>query len=66
MFGLVQLPDLVEPNRPLHDVLTDVHRGLAWTLIVLLTLHVAAALYHGLVRRDGVVRAMAPWPLRGP
>ncbi len=64
VFGLVQLPDLVGPDRALHDALTLVHRGLSWLLLALLALHVLAALYHGLVRRDGVLAAMAPWSVR--
>jgi cytochrome b561 len=27
----------------------------------LIVVHLAAALFHALVRRDGVFRAMAPW-----
>jgi cytochrome b561 len=38
----------------------DVHTFLAWTLLVLIGLHVAAALYHYLLRRDGVLQTMLP------
>lgn len=61
IFGYVQLPDLVAPDKQLHESLTLVHRGLAWTLFALLALHVGAAIYHHLVRRDDVLTAMVPW-----
>ena len=32
-FGLVQLPDLVAPNRPLYETLHTTHDVLAWTLV---------------------------------
>jgi len=38
----------------------DVHTFLAWTLLVLIGLHIAAALYHYFVRRDGVLQRMLP------
>ena len=38
----------------------DVHTFLAWMLVVLIGLHVAAALYHYFVRRDGVLQRMLP------
>jgi cytochrome b561 len=37
-----------------------VHVTLAFILIGLIGIHVAAALYHGIVRRDGVISRM--WP----
>jgi cytochrome b561 len=36
-----------------------VHGALAWIRVVLVALHVAAALYHQLVRRDALLRRMA-------
>ncbi len=35
-----------------------VHSPLAWLLVLLVIGHVAAALWHGLVRKDGVLRRM--------
>lgn len=45
-FGVLPLPDLLERNRELGDVLTTVHVGLNYTLAALVILHVAAALKH--------------------
>ena len=38
----------------------DTHSFLAWSAIVLLALHVLAALYHQFVRRDDVLKRMLP------
>jgi cytochrome b561 len=35
----------------------------AWLLLGLIGLHVAAALFHGVVKRDGVLASMWPWPI---
>lgn len=58
VFGLFPLPQLVEPNSPYHDLLGEAHETLAFTLIVLIIVHVAAALYHHMVLRDDVMRRM--------
>lgn len=60
VFGLLPLPDLVEPNPLLHERLELLHRSLAYTLFTMLTLHVAAAVHHHLVRRDNVLASMLP------
>jgi cytochrome b561 len=44
----------------LHDPLESVHNVLAWSAIVLIPLHIAAALYHQFIRRDDVLRRMLP------
>jgi cytochrome b561 len=61
--GLVRLPDLVSKDKALADVLHDVHFTLAWTLAVLVGLHVAAAFKHHFLDRDGLLWRMS---LRGP
>ena len=45
----------------LHTLLWNAHRFLALCFFALIVVHLAAALFHALVRRDGVFRAMAPW-----
>jgi len=60
IYGIVTLPHLVAPRARIGMVAGDVHTFLAWTLLVLIGLHVAAALYHYLLRRDGVLQRMLP------
>jgi hypothetical protein len=38
------------------------HFYLAFAFFAVVLMHIAAALFHALVRRDGVFDAMAPWP----
>jgi cytochrome b561 len=61
--GLLRLPDLVSKDKALADVLKQVHFTLAWTLAVLVGLHVAAALKHHFLDKNGLLWRMS---LRGP
>jgi len=60
-FHLLQLPDLVSPNRPLYDFLHETHETLAWILVAVATLHVLGALKHHFVYKDNVLRRMLPF-----
>ena len=60
-FGLVQLPGLVVPSKPLGEILHVLHSVLATSLLVLAGLHVLAALMHQFVDRDGLLYRMLPW-----
>jgi cytochrome b561 len=63
----VHLPPIAPHEARLQAALHAAHVWLAFLLFGIILLHVAAALFHGLVRRDGVFSAMAPWrPWRGP
>lgn len=59
-FNLFALPNLVEKNRELHELLEEVHLVLALTLLALIVLHVLAGLFHYFVRRDDVLSRMIP------
>jgi cytochrome b561 len=59
-FGLMQLPDLVAPDHGLKEGLEDVHQTLAKVLYALAGLHVAAAIKHQFVDRDGLLARMLP------
>jgi cytochrome b561 len=54
------LPALVGDDEDLADRLQAWHIDAAWVLLALVCLHVAAALFHHFVLRDGVLRRM--WP----
>ncbi|VWD20569.1 cytochrome B561 [Burkholderia contaminans] len=56
--GGVQLPALVSADPVTFAWLRVAHRVLAYLFFATFLAHFAAALYHGLIRRDGVVRAM--------
>jgi cytochrome b561 len=61
-FGLLQLPDFVPKDKALAELIKPWHGYLAWTLAVLVCLHVAAALKHHVIDRDGLLQRM--WPGR--
>jgi cytochrome b561 len=63
-FGLVTLPDFIEPNRAAFERLHAAHEAMAKTLAVLALVHVAAALKHHFIDRDDVLRRMLPLPAR--
>jgi cytochrome b561 len=60
MFGL-ELPKLIATRAPGWGWTGDVHALLAYyVMLTLIGLHVAAALYHYFIRRDGVLQRMLP------
>lgn len=60
LFGLAPLPRLVEEASPLGRSLGGWHKTLGWILLVLIGLHVGAALVHLLVYKDRVMSRMMP------
>ncbi|KUZ65442.1 cytochrome B [Burkholderia ubonensis] len=56
--GGVQLPAIVSADPVAFAWLRIAHRWVAYLFFATFLAHFAAALYHGLVRRDGVLRAM--------
>ena len=62
VFGVLPLPDWVPVNRELADTLKALHHWLAYALGGLVALHVAAALKHQFIDRDGLLARM--WPAR--
>ena len=60
--GLIPLPMPVPKDDPFGVLMQTVHPTVAITLLALIALHIAGASYHGLVKRDGVVRRMWPGP----
>lgn len=60
LFGSVRLPQILPASDSLHTLLWNAHFYLAFAFFAIVLLHVAAALFHALVRRDGVFQTMAP------
>jgi cytochrome b561 len=59
LIGGWHLPAILPQSDSLHTLLWDAHFYLAFAFFALILLHVAAALFHALVRRDGVFETMA-------
>jgi cytochrome b561 len=59
LYGSVHLPAILPQSDSLHAVLWNAHFYLAFAFFALILMHIAAALFHALVRRDGVFEAMA-------
>ncbi|HTT82527.1 MAG TPA: cytochrome b [Rhizomicrobium sp.] len=61
LYGPIHLPQIMPHDDTLHAILRSAHTWLAWLLFATILLHVAAALFHALIRRDGVFQSMASW-----
>lgn len=66
LYGVVPWPDLpylphLADKKPVEDFFATLHAYGAWGLIVLIALHVGAALRHHFMLRDDVLRRMLPW-----
>jgi cytochrome b561 len=57
-FGLFHVPQFTSENRELANTLEDRHILMAYVLLALIMIHVAAALYHHFGRRDSVLTGM--------
>jgi cytochrome b561 len=65
VFGLVTIPALAAPNSQAADLVLKLHGLLANLILVLVGMHVGAAVVlHYLIRRDGVLARMLPWAAR--
>ena len=60
IWGGVTLPAILPQSDSLHTALWNAHFYLAFVFFALILMHVAAALFHALVRRDGVFDTMGP------
>lgn len=59
-FGLFMLPDFLSPDDYLFRRLIDIHKWLGYLLMLLVFVHVGAALRHHLLFRDDTLRKMLP------
>ncbi len=60
LFGIVPLPDFVPVSKPLAELIKPWHKISAFGLAGLVLLHVAAALKHHWIDRDGLLERMLP------
>ena len=64
-FGLFNLPMIVEKNEALATQLFTLHRWVGWLVIMIVLVHISAALYHYFIRRDDVLKRMLPRAMGG-
>lgn len=57
-FWLFDLPPIWSADRPFSEAMFRVHRGLGVLIALLVTVHIAAALYHHFVLKDRVLTRM--------
>jgi cytochrome b561 len=55
-----RVPAIMPENKTLFHAFNSLHESGAWALMSLIAIHAAAALFHGLVLKDGVLRRMLP------
>ena len=60
LFGALPLPDLVAANPDLAETLKPLHKFSAYAMAALIVLHVAGALKHQWIDRDGLLQRMLP------
>ncbi len=64
LLGIVALPMLTAKDKAVAERWGDVHGTLAWLVLALIALHIAGALFHLLVKKDGVMARMLPGAAR--
>ncbi len=60
VFGLFSLPALAAKNTEASNFVFALHFYAAMLLVAMVAGHIGAALYHHVIRRDGVLRRMLP------
>lgn len=60
LFGILPLPDLLAKDKALGQTLENVHASLNYILLLLVAVHIAAALKHHFIDRDDVLTRMLP------
>jgi len=61
LIGAWHLPPILPPSDSLHARLRSMHTVLAFLLFATVLVHLAAALMHALIFRDGVFQSMTSW-----
>lgn len=58
VFGMFTVPAFVGKDEALHDFFEDAHVWGAYALAAIIAVHAGAALWHKLVRKDGIAERM--------
>jgi cytochrome b561 len=59
-FGVLPIPDLLEKNKELGDLLALVHKSLNLLFVAVLAGHIGAALKHHFIDKDDILNRMLP------
>ncbi|MEQ1883052.1 MAG: cytochrome b [Burkholderiales bacterium] len=59
-FGLFKIPPMGTEDKEIYEMLQGIHEIASEVLIVLLVIHIAAALKHLIIDKDGVFQRMLP------
>ena len=57
-FGVIPIPDVLEKNKELGDILQEIHETLNYLFIGLVLVHVGASIKHHLIDKDDVLTRM--------
>lgn len=60
IFGLVELPSLVQPDKAFMEGMQNAHEMQSLVLLTLVSLHILAALRHHFIKRNNILRGMLP------
>jgi cytochrome b561 len=60
LYGVIPFPNIAPVDRVLAETLKEVHGALAFALAGVVALHVAGALKHQFIDRDGLLARMRP------
>jgi len=58
LWWFIPWPRIAEPDKALHEQVAFSHEVLAWLLIGILSIHIAAALRHHFIKRNDVLSRM--------
>jgi len=59
-FGVLPIPDLLDKNKELGDLLALVHMGLNLLFVAVIAGHIGAALKHHFIDKDDILTRMLP------
>ena len=60
-FGFFVVPSITEPDQTLRELMSEVHEYISYAIWAFIALHVAGALKHVIIDRDGTLRRMLPF-----
>ena len=59
--GVIPIPDLLAKSKDAAQQLKQLHEALNWLMVLVVAMHIAAALKHHVIDRDDVLRRMLPF-----